>query len=188
MTLKHYLWTACAMALAGCQQTASPDVTRVIAPTVITAQDAPTGTPGQCYGEIASPVETKLVEQTIKVRDATFDADGNELTPAIYRRAQTPVEVAGPTRSFARLCDDQLTPTFVETLQRALQARGLYLGQITGDLDEATREAIRGYQEAQGLDSDVLSVSAAQQLGLVAVDLGLEDNTELDETETPTQG
>ena len=38
--------------------------------------------------------------------------------------------------------------------------------------DEAsTLRAIRGYQRAQGLDSDTLSLSAAQQLGLVAIEL-----------------
>ena len=51
-----------------------------------------------------------------------------------------------------------------------LQARGFYSGTVTGEMDTRTQRAIRRYQAPQGLDSSILSLSAARKLGLVAVD------------------
>ena len=73
---------------------------------------------------------------------------------------------------FETPCEEDLTPDFVASLQRALAARGGYDAPITGTMDTATRDAIRAYQTAQGLDSATLSLAAAQQLGLIAMDRG----------------
>ncbi len=70
---------------------------------------------------------------------------------------------------FETPCEDQLTPDFLASLQRALKARGHYHGGITGQMDSRTRRAIRHYQAPQGLDSGILSLAAARKLGLVAV-------------------
>jgi uncharacterized protein (DUF2126 family) len=53
-------------------------------------------------------------------------------------------------------------------LQRALKARGLFPGAVTGVEDAATREATRRFQAARGLDSGTLSLAAARELGIVA--------------------
>lgn len=66
-------------------------------------------------------------------------------------------------------CDTNLTPDFQASLQRALQARGLYAGPITGQMDAGTEAAIRAFQAPLGLDSPILSLAAAERLGLVAV-------------------
>jgi len=63
-----------------------------------------------------------------------------------------------------------MTPEFTATLQRALKARGFYLLPLTGVMDGPTRDAIRRYQHSRGLDSDHLSLAAARELGIVAVD------------------
>lgn len=70
---------------------------------------------------------------------------------------------------FETPCPDVLTPDFVAMLQRALAARGFYTGPATGEMDAATRAAIAAYQSKGGLMSDTLSVAAARQLGLIAV-------------------
>ena len=67
-------------------------------------------------------------------------------------------------------CYDQLTPDTIATLQRALKARGYYQLPLSGELDPATMTAIRRYQADHGLDTPVLSLKAAEALGLVAVD------------------
>lgn len=72
---------------------------------------------------------------------------------------------------FETPCAADLDPDFAASLQRALKARGLYSGAITGRMDEATRAAIRRYQQPHGLDSGTLSLAAARRLGLVAVEL-----------------
>jgi len=65
-------------------------------------------------------------------------------------------------------CPDALDMDFIATLQRALKARGLYDGEIDGSLGTGTRKAIQTYQAAHGLDSDVLALDTARQLGLIA--------------------
>lgn len=65
-------------------------------------------------------------------------------------------------------CPATMDAEFIASLQRALQARGLYDGEIDGTLGTGTRKAIRTYQAARGLDSDILALDSARQLGLVA--------------------
>lgn len=72
-------------------------------------------------------------------------------------------------RLFAVPCPEQLDAELTASLQRALSARGLYAGPITGTMDAETTEAVRRYQAPQGLDSGVLSLDAAQQMGLIAI-------------------
>lgn len=69
---------------------------------------------------------------------------------------------------FETPCPDVLDIEFIATLQRALKARGRYGGEIDGTLGTGTRKAIRTYQAAHGLDSDVLALDTARQLGLIA--------------------
>lgn len=70
-------------------------------------------------------------------------------------------------RLFATPCPGATTPEFWASLQRALSVRGLYTGPVTGQPDGATGEAVRRYQAPLGLDSPVLSLDAARQLGLI---------------------
>ena len=72
-------------------------------------------------------------------------------------------------RLFAVPCPDQLDTDTIASLQRALIARGLHTGAVTGVMDAQTADAVRRYQAPRGLDSGILSLEAAQQLGLVAV-------------------
>lgn len=68
-------------------------------------------------------------------------------------------------------CPEVVTSGFIATLQRALEARGHYTGAITGRPNEATRDAIRAFQRANGFDSPILTLETAQRLGLMPVDL-----------------
>ncbi|WP_298292374.1 peptidoglycan-binding domain-containing protein [uncultured Litoreibacter sp.] len=160
--------------LAGCQTTGGPDVTRFIKPSVIQPTDMtpPSSEPGVCWGHEPGPEVTEIVSQTILVQEAVHDDAGKEISPAIYRKVRAPKTINdGTGRWFERVCDAQATPALIETLQRALAARGHYRGDVTGVLDGSTRRAVRAYQRVQGLDSDVLSLSAAQQLGLIEIEL-----------------
>lgn len=65
-------------------------------------------------------------------------------------------------------CADDMTPNFATTLQRALKSRGLYDGVVDGVMGGGTRKAVHKYQVAHGLDSDVLSMGTARQLGVIA--------------------
>lgn len=72
-------------------------------------------------------------------------------------------------RLFAVPCPEVQTQDFVASVQRALAVRGLYAGPVNGRMDAETRRAVRAYQAPQGLDSDILTLDAARQLGLVAI-------------------
>ena len=57
---------------------------------------------------------------------------------------------------------------YVEALNRSFRALSLkYL--MTGRMDGRTRSAIRRYQAARGLDSDIFALDSARALGLVAL-------------------
>jgi hypothetical protein len=68
-------------------------------------------------------------------------------------------------------CPEIMTSDFIATLQRALAARGLYDGPITGRADQATRNAVQGFQKSNGFNSPILTLDTAQKLGLVPVTL-----------------
>lgn len=65
-------------------------------------------------------------------------------------------------------CPDQMTPEVVQSLQRALTARGLYGGPVTGVYGKLTSAAVESYQTPRGLPSSVLSLRTARELGLIA--------------------
>lgn len=138
---------------------------------------APDAQEGECWEQIPAPTRTVEVEQTVLATPAKFAPDGTETQPAIYRReVSEELEPTGPARWFERVCAERLTPALVENLQRALAARGLLNGPVTGELDAPTRDALLAYQTTQGLGSDVLSLAAARKMGLVAVDLATEQS------------
>lgn len=73
----------------------------------------------------------------------------------------------GTPRRYQVPCPEVLTPEFIASVQRALAARELYQGPITGSQSEATDEAVRSYQATLGIWSSALSVEAARKLGLL---------------------
>lgn len=90
-------------------------------------------------------------------------------SPAIYD-TQTQQKIITPRADFwfEVPCPAQMDRAFIATLQRALKSRGLFRGVITGVLDTKTEKAVRWYQKQHGLDSAILSLTAARQLGIIA--------------------
>ncbi len=140
---------------------------------VQTATEAPPGaTPGTCWGKLATPAVIETVTNQILVQPPKILADGTVATPAIYKTdtRQAIVQERNVTW-FETPCSTDLTPDFVASLQRALKARTLYRGAISGQMDTRTRAAVRTFQRPEGLDSGILSLAAARRLGLVAIEL-----------------
>lgn len=156
-----------ALCLAACQGSlpgpVEPEVVR-------SHTDAPPGAePGSCWGKEETPAVVETVTEQIMLQPAEILDDGTVVQPAIYKteRRQAIVQERKATW-FETPCDAALTPAFVASVQRALKARGHYRGPITGEMDRRTRAAVRAYQKPQGLDSGILSLAAARQMGLVA--------------------
>jgi len=130
----------------------------------------PNARPGQCWGSDVTPAIFETVTEQILLQPAEVGSDGAVRSPPVYK-TETRQAIVRERREiwFETPCETDLTPDFVSSLQRALAVRGHYRGSVTGTLDPRTRRAIRAYQSPQGLDSAILSLAAARQLGLVAV-------------------
>lgn len=121
-----------------------------------------------CFTTDRIPATYEDVTETRVIAPPQRDAAGRVIEPGQMVRETNRVQTRpAEDRVFAIPCPEDLQPGFVASLQRALAARGLYEGPITGEFDAATGRAVRAWQAPQGLDSAVLSLTAAQQLGLV---------------------
>ena len=164
--------TVCTALLLGCD--AAGPVAGLAEPEIShQTETAPPGAaPGTCWGKIVSPATIETVTEQILLQPAELSADGQVRQPAVYK-TETRQEIVRPRQDtwFETPCDADLTPEFISSLQRALQARGLYRGGVTGAMDARTRAAVRQFQLADGLDSGILSVASARKLGLIAVEL-----------------
>ncbi len=136
------------------------------------AAGGPPATPqAACWGRDTIPAMIETVTETVLDQPELRDKDGKVTRPAGYSSTARQRMVHDRQEVYIRTpCYNQLTPDTIATLQRALKARGYYLQPLTGDLDPATMTAIRRYQADHGLDTPVLSLKAAETLGLVAVD------------------
>lgn len=101
------------------------------------------------------------------------------VTETVFLEGETGTRVArevvrrqAEERLFAVPCPSQMDHDFIATLQRALSVRGLYTGPVNGQWDGETANAVQRFQAPLGLNSGVLSLDAAQRLGLVAVSQG----------------
>lgn len=98
------------------------------------------------------------------------------LAPASERRVPTEAkyeevvhrEVATPGHAEWRsiLCEDNLTPSLVRDVQRALTDKGFYTGPLDGRIGSGTDKAIRQFQTIEELPSGPLSAQTLQALGV----------------------
>lgn len=127
----------------------------------------PEDVPGACYAEIAAPQVTRTVTEEVETVPAVRDADGTILQPPVFaNREREEVVPDGPSTWFQTPCGLAEDRVLTRSVQRALAARALYDGPVSGEMDSATRAAIAAYQAPRGLDSEVLSTDAARFLGL----------------------
>ncbi|MEX5726984.1 hypothetical protein Ga0609869_000337 [Rhodovulum iodosum] len=167
MTKARYLCVLAALGLAGCGAPAPAPITAP-APGGLTGAhlaDPPSARPGACWARDTRPAMIETV--TEQFREPAPDGRG-----ADRYRTETRQRILRDRQElwFETPCPEAVDAAFVASLQRALAARGVYRGPVTGTADSATRAALRRYQARLGLDSDVLSMDAARQLGLVAYD------------------
>jgi hypothetical protein len=106
------------------------------------------------------------------VRPAELNDDGTILTEAEFD-VQTTQQIVENRREiwFETPCPDQVTPEFTKSLQRALEARGLFEAELTGEMDKETRDAVKKFQTKSGLDSEILSLAASRKLGLLPYEI-----------------
>jgi hypothetical protein len=160
-----------ALVLAGCSGGSGPLAFSGIAEVGRTEPATLTETvDGRCYARDVAPAVIETVTEQTLVQPAQLGSDGSVLYPAVYRTEKRQ-KIVRPRKElwFEIPCEEDLTPDFIASLQRALAARGFYHGAVTGKIDARTRRAVRAYQRQFGLDSAVLSLAAARRLGLAKV-------------------
>lgn len=137
-----------------------------------TGDAPPAGPEGVCWASDTTPAVIETTTEQVLIAPELRDEAGNVIRPASYR-SETQQRMLHEREEvwFQSPCPEEMTVDFIATLQRALKARGLYLLPLTGEMDAPTREAIRRFQAERGLDSPVLSLAAAQELGIVATAL-----------------
>ena len=160
-----------ALTLQGCQTPlpAAPEQPTNLQKELVTktGNTPPSGGSGVCWADDVTPAIIETVTEQVLVRPEKRAPDGTVIAAAVFQTAASQRIVQDRRAVWFRTpCPEVLTVDFVATLQRALKARGFYRGEVTGQLDPQTRHAIRQYQEPLGLDSERLSLAAAQRLGI----------------------
>jgi len=165
---------AAGLALAGCVATPDGNQAGLEDEVVITdfTLGPPGARPGACYGKDVTPAVIEQVTEKVLVSPPEIGPEGNVIRPAKYEEKVSQRVVTGREEIFFETpCPPRWTPEFIASVQRALAARGVFRGVITGTLDTETRNAIRAFQIADGLNSGILSTESARKLGLVEVDV-----------------
>jgi hypothetical protein len=135
-------------------------------------QGPPPSRDGECWASSISPAVIETVTEQVLVTEERRDDSGAVIAPASYQTRTHQRMVQDREEIWFRApCPDVQSVQFAASLQRALKARGLYLEEITGEMNAETAEAIRRFQAVRGLDSPVLSLGAAKELGLSATSL-----------------
>lgn len=132
---------------------------------------APPDTGGDCWASDTTPAVIETITEHVLIRPELRDTAGNVTRPAEFetKTAQRLVQDRKMVW-FAAPCAAELTVDFIASLQRALKARGRYFNAVTGVYDQDTGEAVRKLQAERGLDSPVLSLETAFDLGLASRD------------------
>ena len=166
---------ALALLLAACggAKVAAPGQALLAREVVRIKGDGPPPSPkGECWAQSVTPAVIETVTEQVMVAEEVRDASGAVVTPAAFQ-TQTHQRMVQDREEvwFRAPCPAEQTVQFVASLQRALKARGLYLLPVTGEMDADTAEAVRRFQAERGLDSPILSLAAAQELGIAATAL-----------------
>lgn len=159
---------ALCLGLAACMPAGRQMPGPLAEPPVVAAGD------GRCLSRQTTPAIIETVTEQVIVQPAVLDSDGSLRSPAAYRTV-TRQRILRERREveFETPCPEVLTAEFNASVQRALKARGYYTGPITGAMDTRTGRAIQRFQRDRGnVDTPVLSLRSARDLGLVAVPRG----------------
>lgn len=160
---------AACLALVGCTTPPNlgdvPEGASLVAP----GQGPADARPGACYGKDTTPATIETVTERVLIREAQFAPGGGIVKPAEYAtKTRQEIKGGGQPYFFEVPCAHTMTPEFIASLQRALQARDFYRGPITGRMDRRTLKAVRAFQ-LPNFNSDILTMDTARALGLIAV-------------------
>lgn len=163
-----------ALGLAACAPVMPPVIAPMITPGLaLDSRDtAPDPVPGECWHHLRQPALYETVTKQVLATPEIRNPDGSIRQHATFRSDTHQRQIRPRQEIWFRIpCpeDGAGTAGFNASLQRALKARGLYGGAVNGEYDALTAAGVRHYQALNGLDTPVLSLAAAQALGLVSI-------------------
>ncbi|SMY09889.1 peptidoglycan-binding domain-containing protein [Flavimaricola marinus] len=160
-----YMSALSGLALAACA--AQPSAVPEMVPAFMAAQ-IESDSDGRCFGRDITPAVIETVTAQVLDAPATIAEDGSVISPAFYRsEIRQQITRERQEVAFETLCPPAYTVEFVQTLQRALKARGYYTGDVHGHLDTMTGRAVQEFQRDDGPDSPLLWIATARELGIV---------------------
>ena len=130
-------------------------------------------TVGSCYAQEITPavIETITLRTPLLPERRSVNIETGETTVIRAATFNTKVvqRIVSPRSEvwFETICPHLYTERFVNSLQRALRARGFYGGILTGWMDPQTNLAVKLYQRKLALNSDILAISTVEEFGLV---------------------
>lgn len=113
-------------------------------------------------------VEIPAEYKTVKVRKLVSEAQVNEIPiPEEYDTVTKTEKISeGKMEWRSILCETNVTPEVVTSIQQALQTAGYYEGPIDGIFGTQTVDGIRSFQKAKGLATGGVTMEALKELGI----------------------
>ena len=123
--------------------------------------------------ELVKPAEVREIDvpaeyKTVKVLKMVTPPQEQRIPiPAEYQTVEKQVLVKEGTAAWKSiLCETNTTPGIVADIQRALLAKGFNPGKIDGVIGRETADAIKAFQQANGLSTGGLTMETLERLGV----------------------
>jgi hypothetical protein len=126
-----------------------------------------------CRIRYTAPAIVETVTKHVLVKPETVGIDPQSgqsvvTSPAIYRTETEQKIVRARHEDWVEtICTKDQSVIFIQSLQRALAARGYYRGVITGVMDADTKRALRKAQKSRGINASEVTLDLAESYGLV---------------------
>lgn len=126
-----------------------------------------------CRIRYTAPAIVETVTKQILIKPEIVGTDpqtGKNIvtSPATYRTETEQKIVRARQEDWAEIiCVKDQSVIFIQSLQRALAARGNYRGAITGIMDQRTKSALRKVQKNRGINTSEVTLDLAERYGLI---------------------
>ncbi len=114
--------------------------------------------------EIEIPAKYKTVKVRKLVREAKTSAVNIEPTYQTVSKKEMITEGAMEWKPI--LCKTNISPSIIQSLQRALTSAGFNAGPTDGQLGMSTMRAVEAYQKSKGLARGELTIATLESLGI----------------------
>ena len=122
----------------------------------------------QATGEVLCLVEEPAVYKTIEKRVLVApERPEYKIIPAQYEKIMHTETIEAERLEWRRiLCDTNVTPAVIMSLQSALNQKGFDAGKVDGEYGYKTNQAITAYQRKNGLAMNGLTYEVIDHLGI----------------------